>query len=89
MKTILSMAAVAAAALGRAACDKPQTRSAYNNSGASATPAMPAEQQPQAVAPPASDNSAVSQAPAVSDTLSPNAAPPQGDAAAQSQSTPK
>jgi len=92
MKTILSMAAVAAAALGLAACDKPaNTKSAYINSGQSATPAMPATStpsQPATVAstqplgqPAPSQEPAPAQAPsstspATSDTASPNTAPP-------------
>ena len=102
MRYLLSVAAVAAAALAVAACDKPRTQSAYNNSGVSATPAMPAEQAPsqtpaESAAQPMSSGmsapagpTAWSQAPAVSDTASPSTAPPpQGDAAAQAQSPAK
>lgn len=78
MRFLLPVAAVAAAALAVAACDKPGTQSAYNNSGASATPAIPAEQLAATPAP-----VQPSQAPAVSDTTSPSTAPPQGDATAQ------
>ena len=46
MRSILPVAALAAAALAVAACDKPRTQSAYINSGASATPAMPAGSPP-------------------------------------------
>ena len=46
MKKPILVAAVAAAALAVAACDKPQTNSAYINLGASATPAMPATSSP-------------------------------------------
>jgi hypothetical protein len=85
MRFLLRVAAVAAAALAVAACDKPRTQSAYINSGTSATPAMPAQQAPaeapsEASAQPMSSqpkpgNAAVSQAPAVSDTTSPSTAP--------------
>ena len=91
MKTILSMAAVAAAALGLAACDKPAgTKSAYINSGQSATPAMPATSTPsqpatvpstEPLGQPAQPDSSAPQpqsttSTATSDTASPNAAPP-------------
>jgi hypothetical protein len=90
MKRILTVAALAAVALAPPACDKPGTKSAYNNSGQSATPAMPAQQapsespaetkpEPLKAQTPTSDSPAT-QAPAVSDTTSPNPArPPQGD----------
>ena len=79
MRFLVHVAAVAAAALAVAACDKPQTKSAYINSGASATPAMPAQHAPsqspaETAAQPASE-AASTQAPAVSDTTSPNTAP--------------
>ena len=77
MRILLPVAVVAAAALGLAACDKPQQKSAYNNSGASATPAMPATQYPSDSAAEPSKDSAATQAPAVSDTASPNTAPAQ------------
>ena len=89
MRFLLEVAAVAAAALGLAACDKPLTQSAYNNSGASATPAMPAEQSstppaaPAQQAPVGDPAAAVSQAPAVSDTASPSAAAPAAEPAAR------
>ena len=88
MRPILPVAALAAAALAVAACDKPQTQSAYNNSGASATPAMPASRTPSGApsetpaeplkATPAETAREVNpSAPAVSDTTSPNTAPAQ------------
>ena len=43
MKRFLPMAALALGALALGACDGPRTNSAYNNSGQSATPMMPAE----------------------------------------------
>ena len=46
MRSFLPVAALAAAALAVAACDKPRTQSAYINSGTSATPAMPAGSLP-------------------------------------------
>ena len=86
MRQTLFVAALAAVAFTGAACDKPQTKSAYLNSGASATPAMPATQSPSAApsetpaqplkASPAESASEVNpSAPAVSDTASPNTAP--------------
>ena len=80
MKRFLPMAALALGALALGACDKPRTNSAYNNSGQSATPLMPAEPPTQATAPapdanPAPAPQAVTSAPATSDTTSP-AAPP-------------
>lgn len=86
MKTLTFVAALAAAAFAVAACDKPQTQSAYINSGASATPAMPATQTPsgspsETPAEPlkAQPNETARElnpsAPAVSDTTSPSAPP--------------
>ena len=78
MRKLVPLAALAAA-LAVAACDKPRTQSsAYNNSGASATPAMPAEQPAQAATTPAPAEPQQPQAttsPATSDTASPSAAP--------------
>lgn len=83
MKRLLPLAAIALVALNLAACDKPRTNSAYNNSGTSATPLMPAELPSQAVtaAPDAAATAAtpaeatVTTAPATSDTASPSTAP--------------
>ncbi len=83
MKPIHPVAAIALVALTLAACDKPRTNSAYNNSGASATPLMPADPPAQSVvaAPDAAATaatpaeSAVTTAPATSDTASPSTAP--------------
>lgn len=83
MKRLLPVAAIALVALTLAACDKPRTSSAYNNSGTSATPLMPADPPSQAVAaaPDAAGTaaspaqSAVTTAPATSDTASPSTAP--------------
>ena len=73
MRSIVPVAALAAA-LAVAACDKPRTQSsAYNNSGASATPAMPAEPPARQAAAPAEPQPTTS--PATSDTASPNTAP--------------
>jgi hypothetical protein len=88
MKRTIVVAALAAAAFAAAGCDKPQTSTAYINSGASATPAMPATQAPSGSpaetpaeplkASPAEPAREVNpSAPAVSDTASPSAAPPQ------------
>ena len=78
MKRHLPVAAIALAALTLAACDQPRTNSAYNNSGASATPLMPAnppaETAPAAPDAPAPAQSAVTTAPATSDTASPSTA---------------
>lgn len=96
MRFLIPVAAVAAAALAVAACDKPRTQSAYINSGASATPAMPAEQAPaqspaETVPQPVTSQSApaglsASQAPAVSDTTSPSTAHAPAQPAAQAPS---
>ena len=79
MKRLLPVAAIALVVLNLAACDMPRTNSAYNNSGASATPLMPATPPPEAAtaAPNASATaqSAVTTAPATSDTASPSTAP--------------
>jgi hypothetical protein len=90
MKQILLVAAVAAAALAAAACDNARTdansaNSAYINSGASATAAMPPSSypsQPATVAsndtlgpPPAPERQASTDT-ATSDTASPNTANP-------------
>ena len=83
MKPIHPVAAIALVALTLAACDRPRTNSAYNNSGASATPLMPADPPSQAVtaAPDAAataaspaDATATTTAPATSDTASPSTA---------------
>ena len=88
MKRLLPVAAIALVALTLAACDKPRTNSAYNNSGASATPLMPADPPSQAV-PAAPDaaataatpaEAAVTTATATSDTASPSTAPMPADA---------
>jgi hypothetical protein len=88
MNKILLVAAVAAATLAVAACDKPgaSTNSAYINSGTSATPAMPATSAPSQPATVASTEPLgqpqpeaerqPSTATATSDTASPNAASP-------------
>ena len=75
-------------ALTLAACDKPRTNSAYNNSGKSATPLMPADPPPaltaapDAAATPASPaQSAVTTASATSDTASPSTPPMPADQA--------
>ena len=94
MKRLLPVAAIALAALTLAACDKPRTNSAYNNSGASATPLMPADPPSQALtaAPDAAATAAtpaqatVTTAPATSDTASPSTAPMPSD---QAKSEPK
>lgn len=93
MRFLIPVAAVAAAALSVAACDKPRTQSAYINSGTSATPAMPAQQAPaqspvETVPQPMTSQAApaglsTSQAPAVSDTTSPSAPPAPTESAAQ------
>jgi hypothetical protein len=86
MKRILTVAALAAAALGVAACEKPGTNTAYLNSGASATPAMPpvsgpsrpateASPQDTMAASPGTAANEASTSPATSDTASPNTAP--------------
>jgi hypothetical protein len=83
MKRLLPVAAIALVALNLAACDKPRTNSAYNNSGTSATPLLPADPPSQAVtaAPDAAATAAspaettVTTAPAMSDTASPSTAP--------------
>ena len=82
MKRLLPVAAIALVAINLAACDKPRTNSAYNNSGASATPLMPAtppseavSAAPEAAAAAAPAQSAVTTAPATSDTASPSTAP--------------
>ena len=73
MRKLVPVAALAAA-LAVAACDKPRTQSsAYNNSGASATPAMPPASAPSETAETVPKPLA-SQAPAVSDTTSPSTA---------------
>lgn len=93
MRSILPVAAVAAAALSVAACDMSRSgaQSAYLNSGASATPAMPATSLPSQPATEAStepigasqatvaalNEAPVTTAPATSDTASPNTAPPE------------
>ena len=92
MRTLLTVAAVAAAALSVAACDmRSGAQSAYLNSGASATPAMPATSLPsQPATEPSTEPMGASQpalasldqnptttAPATSDTASPNTAPPE------------
>ena len=76
MRKLVPVAALAAA-LAVAACDKPRTQSsAYNNSGASATPAMPAEPPAQqASAPVEPQQPQATTSPATSDTASPNTAP--------------
>ena len=83
MKRLHPVAAIALVALTLAACDRPRTNSAYNNSGSSATPLMPADSPSQAVtaapgaaataAPPA--ETTVTTAQATSDTASPSTAP--------------
>ena len=86
MGNLLRVAALVAAALGLAACEKPGMKSAYNNSGASATPVMPAGQAPSGspsqtpaeplkAAPEETAREVNPSAPAVSDTASPNTAP--------------
>lgn len=94
MKRLLPVAAIALVALTLAACDKPRTNSAYNNSGTSATPLMPADPPspaltaaPDATATAASPaESSVTTAPATSDTASPSTAPMPSD---QAKSEPK
>jgi len=89
MKRLLPVAAIALVALTLAACDKPRTNSAYINSGASATPLMPADPPSQAVtaAPDAAVTAAspaqatVTTATATSDTASPSTAPMPGEPA--------
>jgi hypothetical protein len=87
MKRHLPVAAIALVALTLAACDQPRTNSAYNNSGTSATPLMPADPPSQAVtaAPDAAATAAspatVTTAPATSDTASPSTAPMPSEAA--------
>jgi hypothetical protein len=89
MKRLLPVAAIALVAFNLAACDKPRTNSAYNNSGASATPLMPADPPSQGVtaAPDAAATAAspaetkVTTAPATSDTASPSTAPMPGEPA--------
>ncbi len=81
MKRLLPVAAIALVAINLAACDKPRTNSAYNNSGASATPLMPANppsaatDTPEAAGTVAPAQSAVTTAPATSDTALPSTAP--------------
>jgi hypothetical protein len=85
MRPILPLAALVAAAFAAGACEKPGTQSAYNNSGQSATPAMPATQAPAGSpsqtpaeplkAPTPESAPTASSTPAVSDTASPSTAP--------------
>ena len=84
MNRILFVAAFAATALGLAACDKPGTRTAYINSGASATPAMPptsapskpaTEYSPQDTLGEPRESREAATSTAMSDTASPSTAP--------------
>ena len=68
MKRLLPVAALALSALAIGACDKPRTNSAYNNSGQSATPLMPAAPPAQAAAPAPEATAAPAPQPATSST---------------------
>ena len=97
MKRTFPVAAIALVAFNLAACDQPRTNSAYNNSGASATPLMPADPPSQAVAaaPDAAataaspTDAAVTTAPATSDTASPSTAPMPGESPKPDGAQPK